>query len=63
VKVSAVASGFFQYSLKMFGPRSRTSPSSSAIRTSHPGTGLPTVPILMSCSVLTVPTPVVSVMP
>ena len=39
--VSAVASGLRQYSRNTFGPRTRISPSSSAIRISTPGSGLP----------------------
>ena len=62
MNVSAVASGLRQYSLKMFGPRIWISPS-SAMRTSTPGIGRPTVPIRQCSSVPTQPTAVVSVMP
>ena len=40
-RVSAVASGLRQYSRKTWGPRTRISPSSSAIRISTPGSGRP----------------------
>ena len=62
-RVSAVASGLRQYSRKTWGPRTRISPSSSAIRISTPGSGRPTVPNLTCSRVQTVPTPVVSVIP
>ncbi|CAM5297549.1 hypothetical protein SVIOM342S_08226 [Streptomyces violaceorubidus] len=41
---SAVAPGLFQYSLNRCSPCSSTSPS-SAMRTTEPGSGWPTVPI------------------
>lgn len=46
VSASAVADSFFQYSLKMCSPCSSTSPS-SAMRTTEPGSGWPTVPIFV----------------
>lgn len=44
VSASAVAVSFFQYPVKICSPCSSTSPS-SAMRTTEPGMGWPTVPI------------------
>ena len=61
-KVSAVAAGFFQYSLKTLMPLTSISPS-SAMRTDTPGSAGPTVPILDFVARFTVAGAVVSVRP
>lgn len=59
---SAVACSLRQCPRMTMSPRNSTSPS-SAIRIATPGTGRPTVPILMASSKLRVPPAVVSVSP